>query len=147
MPNMKIFNIVDRVIEMNCRIKRGMFTLKRSTINSQKSFYLSLKACFEVQDLLAIMEPVVSHYSFLFLQSKYTRPPFKTFADVWSVISMILCSIMSVFWQQFIMKERIVKQHISMRSTPCWDEKSAEFSQRLSSMLDICFYSSLHLFG
>lgn len=62
---------VYNVIEINWKIKRGMFTPKCSTIKGQKSLYLLLKACFEVQDLLAIMEPVSSHYSLLLL-SKYT---------------------------------------------------------------------------
>lgn len=67
-------------------------------IKSLSLYYLLQKAYFEVQDLLAIMEPVLSHYSFLFLQSKYTWPPFKTFDDIWLVISMILYSIMSAFF-------------------------------------------------
>lgn len=70
---------VYNVIEINWKIKRWMFIPKCSTLKGQKSLYLLLKACFEVQDLLAIMEPVSSHYSLLPL-SKYTWPPFKTFA-------------------------------------------------------------------
>lgn len=38
-----------------------MFTQKRSMLKTQKSLYLLEKACFEVQDLLAVMEPVLSY--------------------------------------------------------------------------------------
>lgn len=105
-----------------------MFTPKRSAIKSLSLYYLLQKAYFEVQDLLAIMEPVLSHYSFLFLQSKYTWPPFKTFDDLWLVISMILYSIMSAFFflQQLIIKRAHHETAHCMRNAAC-------FSQTLSN--------------
>lgn len=64
------------------------------------------------------MEPVLSHYSFLYLQSKYTWLPFETYADLWMVISVILSLIMSVFFTA-INHKRARHETAHFMSTAC----------------------------
>lgn len=87
-PNMKIFILLDHVNKIKYRSKRG------DVYTETQRDYIFEPLIFTTHGLFWSSRPLSyngpSFVTLFFLRFKYTWPPFKTFNDLWWVISMIL---------------------------------------------------------